>query len=246
MERKGYTLYAVNNESTKKATFISEIQDFMKALMCDKSNLEACISLNSNLIRYFIRHGAGHSIRTKAMVKLLADEMLNQKLHSEIFSHENNKIIANAALLHDLGKLYISHSILSKPGKLTSEEYEIIKAHTTIGRDIIMSCTNISECNNKQLQFVLEVVYSHHERWDGSGYPQGLKGEEIPILARLMAVADTYDAITSKRIYKEASSHEKAIEIILKGSGIYFDPQVVDSFMTLKDAFQNITLCLNL
>jgi putative two-component system response regulator len=228
MDKKGYILYAANNKIIKKATFTGEIQDFMKALICDKSNLEACISLNSNLIRYFIRHGAGHSMRTKSMVKLLADEMLNRKLYSEIFSHENNNIIANAALLHDLGKLHISHSILSKPGKLTSEEYEIIKTHTTIGRDIIMSCIDVSECNNKQLQFVLEVVYSHHERWDGSGYPQGLKGEEIPISARLMAVADAYDAITSKRIYKEAYSHEKAIEIILKGSGIYFDPQVVD------------------
>jgi putative two-component system response regulator len=203
---------------------------------------ETFIFLNSMLIRYLIGYSYGHSMRTKFMLKLLVDEMLKRKLYPEVISTKNNKMISNTALLHDFGKLYISSSILAKPGKLTPEEYEIIKTHTTIGRDVIMSCENIFGRNDKQLRFILEVVYSHHERWDGSGYPQGLKGEEIPVSARLMAVVDAYDAITSKRIYKEAYSHEKAIEIISKGSGTYFSPQAVELFMTLKDAFSDIVL----
>lgn len=245
MNKKYFILHDINYKPKIPVPPVHKLSVSEKYKLCYgmPANQEEFIFLNSMLIRYLIGYSSGHSMRTKFMVKLLVDEMLKRKLYPEVISSENNRMISNAALFHDLGKLYISPSILAKPGKLTPEEYEIIKTHTTIGRDVIMSCKNIFERNDKQLQFILEVVYSHHEHWDGSGYPQGLKGEDIPISARLMAVADAYDAITSKRIYKEAYSHEKAIEIISEGSGTYFDPQAVELFMTLKDAFRDIALC---
>lgn len=209
------------------------------------SKQEACIFLSSMVMRYLTGCNSRHSMRTKFMLKILVDEALKRNLYLEVLSPENNKMISNAALFHDLGKLGIPPSIIAKPGKLTPEEYEIIKTHTTIGRDAILSCKNILGYNDKQIQFISEVVYSHHERWDGSGYPQGLKGEEIPVSSRLMAVADVYDAMTSKRIYKEAYSHEEAAEMISKGSGTHFDPHAVELFLALQTDFRDIALYYN-
>ncbi len=174
------------------------------------------------------------------MMKILVDEALKRGLYPEILSYENNMIISNAALFHDLGKLSIPAYILNKPGKLTPEEYEVIKTHTTIGRDVLLSCKDILGYNDKEIQFTSEIVYSHHERWDGSGYPQGLKGNEIPVSARLMAIADAYDAMTGKRLYKEAYDHKKAAEIIIKSSGAHFEPQAVELFMALQTAFYDV------
>lgn len=196
--------------------------------------------ISSMVMRYPKECSSRHSIRTKIMLKILVDEALKRGLYPEVLSYENNTIISNAALFHDLGKLGIPSYILDKPGKLTPGEYEIIKTHTTIGRDVLLSCKNILGYNDKQIRFVLEIVYSHHERWDGYGYPQGLKEEEIPVSARLMAVADVYDAMTSKRVYKEAYDHKKATETISKGSGTHFDPRAVELFLTLQTDFHDI------
>ncbi|WP_313342929.1 HD domain-containing phosphohydrolase [Sedimentibacter sp.] len=201
---------------------------------------EACIIINSMLMYYMTGRSSRHPMRTKLMLKLLADEAIKRNLHTDVLSPENNIIISNAALFHDLGKLGISPSILTKSGKLTPEEYEIIKTHTTIGRDMMLSCKNIIAHGEKQVKFFSEIIYSHHEHWDGSGYPQGLRGEEIPVSARLMAIADVYDAMTSKRIYKEAYSHEEAVKTILRGSGTHFDPQAVELFLNLQDKFHDI------
>ncbi|WP_312814479.1 HD domain-containing phosphohydrolase [Sedimentibacter sp.] len=201
---------------------------------------EASIIINSMLMHYMTERSSRHPMRTKLMLKLLADEAIKRNLYTDVLSPENNIIISNAALFHDLGKLDISPSILTKSGKLTPEEYEIIKTHTTKGRDMMLSCKNIITCNEKQVKFFSEIIYSHHEHWDGSGYPQGLRGEEIPVSARLMAIADVYDAMTSKRIYKEAYSHEETIKTVLMGSGTHFDPLAVELFLNLQNKFRDI------
>jgi len=150
--------------------------------------------------------------------------------------------IHKSSLLHDIGKVGIPDSILLKSGKLTSEEFEIMKQHSKIGGDAISEAEN--RLRNKRVSFLAMgkvIAYYHHEKLDGTGYPYGLGGDKIPLSARIMALADVYDALISKRVYKEAWSHEATIEVIIKDSGRHFDPDVVDAFLKLKDEFLKIS-----
>ncbi len=154
----------------------------------------------------------------------------------------NKKYIDNlyhANPLHDIGKVGISDNVLLKPGKLTAEEFEIIKTHTTIGSQTL-EYVSVSYPNNAFINLGIEIARSHHEKWDGSGYPDGLKGEDIPLSARIMAVSDVYDALRSKRPYKEAFPHKKSVEIISKDSGSYFDPEIVKAFLEIEGEFKKI------
>jgi putative two-component system response regulator len=135
----------------------------------------------------------------------------------------------------------VSDSILLKPGKLTEQEFEAMKQHTIYGRDTILAAER-KLGNISFLRFAREIAYTHHERWDGYGYPEGLKGDQIPIPGRLMALADTYDALTSKRVYKSQLPHEKAVQIITEEKGSQFDPEVVDAFLAAKEDFRQISL----
>jgi putative two-component system response regulator len=146
-----------------------------------------------------------------------------------------------AAPLHDIGKVGVSDSILLKPGKLTNQEFEEMKRHTLYGRDTILAAER-KLGDISFLRFAREIAYTHHERWDGSGYPEGLKGEQIPVPGRLMALVDSYDALTSKRVYKAKFPHEKAVEIITEEKGSHFDPAVVDAFLEVKENFRQIAL----
>jgi putative two-component system response regulator len=139
-----------------------------------------------------------------------------------------------SAPLHGIGKVGVPDRILLKPGKLEVEEFELMKLHTVYGRDAIISVESHLGGSNGFLTFAREIAYSHQEKWDGSGYPEGLKCEEIPISARLMAVADVYDALISKRVYKPAFSHEHAMDIMKKGRGTHFDPDVLDAFLSIE------------
>lgn len=147
-------------------------------------------------------------------------------------------------------RLYVSgrsvgilDKILLKPGKLTPEEFEIMKPHAALGCNAMKEAEKLIEGSTHNfLQYAREISLSHHEKWDGSGYPQGLKGEEIPVSARLTALADVYDALISKRIYKEAMSHEEAYSMIMAGKGTHFDPDVVDTFVELADDFRKIAM----
>lgn len=142
---------------------------------------------------------------------------------------DRTDMILNAAPMHDIGKIGIPDSILMKPAKLTDEEWQIMKQHTVIGRSIL------SGSDFEEIKLGESIAYSHHEWWDGSGYPQGLKGEEIPVESRITAIADVFDALTSKRPYKKAFPLEKAYEIIKDENGRHFDPQVVDAFLSIED-----------
>jgi len=134
----------------------------------------------------------------------------------------------------------IPDKILLKPGKFEPEEFEIMKTHPALGRDAILQAEHELGIDVPFLKYAKEIAYCHQEKWDGSGYPQGLSGDNIPISARLMAVADVYDALISRRVYKEGMSHAQAVQIIKDGKGHHFDPDMVNAFLELQDEFQAI------
>jgi putative two-component system response regulator len=136
--------------------------------------------------------------------------------------------------LHDIGKVAIPDAVLLKPGKLTEDEFELMKTHTTHGATTLRSALQ-EHPGAKYLQMAVEIAAAHHERFDGKGYPAGLAGDEIPLAARIVSVADVYDALTTKRVYKDAFDHEHARSIIIKGSGTQFDPAIVEAFLRIED-----------
>jgi adenylate cyclase len=180
----------------------------------------------------------GHILRTRRYVEILARELATSAKYR--YLDENSiKLLAKSAPLHDIGKVGISDNILNKSGQLSEEEYAIMKTHTLIGANAIAKTIGaFSNAENQGfLQYAREMIESHHERWDGSGYPHGLSGEEIPLAGRLMAVADVYDAMTSRRSYKQGVSHEKVCEVILRDSGKAFDPEIVAAFNVQNKVF---------
>ncbi|WP_345989538.1 CHASE2 domain-containing protein [Sulfurimonas sp. HSL1-2] len=180
-----------------------------------------------------------HIIRTKNYVKLLAMAMARKGAYNETLNEGYIEQLFHTAPLHDIGKVGIPDHILKKPGALTPEEFETMKLHTVYGKEMLDNAIN-SYRDNEMLRVARNIAYGHHEKWDGSGYPQGLSGEAIPLEARLMALADVYDALISRRYYKEPFSFEKTEAIIVEGRGIHFDPQIVDVFVALKEEFRRI------
>lgn len=183
-----------------------------------------------------------HILRTQRYVQTLAKKMQNQKKYKKILNNQTIEWLFKSAPLHDIGKVGIPDRILNKPGKLTTDEFEIMKTHTVIGGKTIQKSKemHVGKIDIPYLKYAYDVAISHHEKWDGSGYPYGLSGDDIPLSGRLMALADVYDALVSKRVYKAAFSHEKAREIILDAKGKHFDPDVVDAFTAEEEAFQGI------
>jgi putative two-component system response regulator len=182
----------------------------------------------------------GHIKRIPKYVKILADHLMTHPNFKDYLNPKIIDLLCLSAPLHDIGKVGIEDYILLKPEKLTDEEFEIMKKHTVIGRDAIAVSIESVRLVDSFLKYSMEIAISHHEKWNGTGYPYGLKGKEIPISGRLMAVADVYDALVSKRVYKPAFSHEKALGIILGERGKHFDPDIVDAFIQLEDQFKKI------
>jgi putative two-component system response regulator len=149
-------------------------------------------------------------------------------------------LMAQAVPLHDIGKLRVSGAILNKPGRLTPDEFEQMKQHTIFGRDAIAVVANAVGGDTRFLRYAHEIAGSHQEKWNGSGYPEGLAGTDIPLSARLMAVADVYDALISPRVYKPTFTHETAIELIRQGSGEHFDPDIVNALLVVENEFRTI------
>lgn len=180
-----------------------------------------------------------HIKRTGEYVRVLVTHLSKVPAYSEELTPELQQRIYAAAPLHDIGKIKISDIILNKPGRLTAEEFEIIKTHTLEGSEIIArTLTNIE--NEDYLKIANEMALYHHEKWDGSGYLYHLAGEEIPLCARIMAVVDVFDALTSKRVYKDAFSFDEAVNILLESRGTHFDPAIIDVFMSIKDEIYTI------
>ncbi len=180
-----------------------------------------------------------HIIRTKEYIRLLALKLKEKGIYKKILTDDFIDTIYRAAPLHDIGKVGIPDSILKKSGKLNEQEYKIIQNHPILGMKIISNAIKAYN-KNEFLIAAYNITYYHHEKWDGSGYPMKLKGKDIPLEARLMALVDVYDALISKRCYKEAYSFEKSENIIINESGKHFEPQIVDAFVELKDEFKQI------
>lgn len=182
-----------------------------------------------------------HIRRTQNYVKALAEALCQHPDFVSELDEEAIDLLYKSAPLHDIGKVGIPDSILLKPGKHTPEEFEIMKTHATLGAESILVAEEVLGDSEKSfLRYAREIAQTHHEKWDGSGYPSGLKGEDIPLSGRLMAVADVYDALISKRVYKPAFPHEKAMEIIKEGRGKHFDPRIVDALLEIEHRFVEI------
>ncbi|MDR1945640.1 MAG: response regulator [Desulfovibrio sp.] len=199
----------------------------------------AVLSTVAEMVEFRDNMTGGHVTRTQMYLELLVNTLLEKKIyHKEVSSWDLDFLIPSAQL-HDVGKIAISDSILNKPGKLTPEEFEEMKKHVTIG---LKAIDRIAE-KTPEHAFLLHartIAGTHHEKWDGSGYPAGLRGVEIPLEGRLMAIADVYDALISRRPYKEALSPKEAEDIIVAGRGIHFDPVLVDVFSLVTDHFAQI------
>ncbi|HRL52960.1 MAG TPA: two-component system response regulator [Acidovorax temperans] len=183
-----------------------------------------------------------HIRRIQLYVKALAERLRNHPRFEAVLNERMIELLYKSAPLHDIGKIGIPDSILLKPGKLTVEEFEVMKTHTTLGRKAIEDAERRLGMRVAFLSVSKEIAYSHQEKWDGSGYPQGLAGDQIPVSAHLMAVADVYDALINKRVYKAAFSHDQTCSTIVKGKGTHFDPDMVDAFVDIAEDFRSIAL----
>lgn len=181
-----------------------------------------------------------HIRRTQYYVKALAEHLQTHPRFAAELTEQMIQLMYKSAPLHDIGKVGIPDEILLKPDKLTAQEFEVMKTHTTLGRESIEIAEQRLGMEVDFLRVAKDIACYHHEHWDGTGYPLGLSGESIPMSARLMAVADVYDALISVRPYKRAFEHAAAIEIIHQGRGTHFDPDVVDALLELKDEFRAI------
>ena len=183
-----------------------------------------------------------HLRRTQHYMRALGQHLQTHPRYADHLDEGMISLLFKCAPLHDIGKVGIPDRILLKNGRYTPEEFEIMKTHPTLGRDAIVRAQELSGQRMNFLEVAKEIVYSHHEKWDGSGYPQGLAGEAIPLAARLMAVADVYDALISHRIYKSGMTHARAMQLIADGRGTHFDPDVVDAFVALGPTFEAVSV----
>lgn len=199
----------------------------------------ATIIAVSKLAEYRDDETGRHIERTQVFCRILAQKLRENNRYAESITDVFIENIYHAAPLHDIGKVGIADNILLKPGNLTPEEFEIMKTHTTIGATTLLAVQR-SYPDNAFINMGVALTRSHHEKWDGSGYPDGLVGEDIPLSGRIMALADVYDALRSKRPYKEAFTHEKSFRLIEEGAGSHFDPRVMEAFLALKTEFADI------
>ena len=223
---------------------LKDYADNLEVKVRDKTkevfNLQnAVLSTVADLVEFRDKLTGSHVNRTRLYLKALIDEMIKEGIYMDIIKDWDLDIFLHSAQLHDVGKIAISDLILNKPGKLTPEEFEIMKTHVMVGVDAIekiMRNTN----EHAFLRHALVVAGTHHEKWDGTGYPMGLKGSNIPLQGRLMAIADVYDALIAVRPYKKAFTHEEASKIIEEGSGTHFDPVLVEVFKKIKGEFKKV------
>lgn len=182
---------------------------------------------------------SNHTKRTMHMMRILCEHLSRKARYAEILNQKKIDTLAMTAPLHDIGKVGVPDHILLKPGPLTPEEYEIMKSHVKYGVDAITTEQH-DEQVDMFLKTALNIISSHHERFDGQGYPMGLKGKAIPLEGRLMAIIDVYDALSSERVYKEAYDHNLSLEMIKKEKGKHFDPDIVDAFLEVEEKIANI------
>jgi len=193
-------------------------------------------SVLANMVENRDKLTGKHAEQTAKNMRILIDAMNERSIYKDETSKWNNDVIVSSSRLHDIGKIVVSDVILNKPGELTKEEYADMQQHALEGEAIIGSI--ISESGDDEFMINAKICAgSHHEKWDGTGYPRGLKGTDIPLHGRIMALVDVYDALISERPYKPQYTHEKSVEIIREGRGKHFDPQIVDVFLEINELF---------
>ena len=180
-----------------------------------------------------------HLERIREYSRILAVQLAENSKFKDRIDQQYIDDIYQSSILHDIGKVGTPDALLLKPGELTEEEFDIIKRHTIMGGNALKAIDSQIE-GKSFLAMGKEIAYNHHEKWDGTGYPRGLKGEAIPLSARIIAVADVYDALTTKRFYKEAYSHDKAKTMIIRLKGKHFDPEIVEAFIVIEKEFNRV------
>ena len=184
-----------------------------------------------------------HVVRVQRYAKLLCDALASDPKYRQFLKPKTIQLICELIPIHDIGKVSIPDHILRKPGRLAPEEFEIIKTHVTSAKKAFIEAVRTSGIKDEMtLRLASDIILTHHERWDGTGYPEGLSGENIPIAGRIVAMVDVYDALVSKRIYKEPISHLSALEYISQNRGTHFDPMVVDAFFQVEEGINQIKI----
>lgn len=225
---------------------LKRYRDHLEALVEERTRelaltQEVTIYSLSSLVETRDPETGGHILRTQRYVKILAERLKTHPKFKNLLNDQVIDILFKSSPLHDIGKVGIPDNILMKPGKLTDEEFQEMKKHTTYGRDALRVAA-LKLGTNSFMHCAQEIAYSHHEKWDGSGYPEGLKEDQIPVSGRLMAIADVYDALVSRRVYKPPFSHKKAVSIIKERRGKRFDPDMVDAFLAIESDIWNIAM----
>jgi len=225
---------------------LKNYSDNLEQMVAEKTaeatkTLENALQGLANVIEHRDLESGEHVKRTQLFVKALIDYLVDtDSIYAEQLKKLQPEIIMKSMALHDVGKIAIPDKILLKPGKLDPAEYEIMKTHTTRGKEIVAELGDVN--SSLYLKHCEDICFSHHERWDGKGYPQQLKGEDIPLTARLAALADVYDALVCARVYKAAMPYDEALDIIIAGRGTQFDPVITDAVVRIQDKFKEISL----
>ena len=239
-------LYDAMAKTTRDTVdFINESQRKNEAISTFQSGM---INVMADLVESRDQSTGEHIKNTSEYVAIICDELIKEGKFSDILNEEFKNNIVSSAPMHDIGKIKISDTILNKPGKFTDEEYEIMKTHAAEGAKIISTVKKTVESDALKEDYLGEaenMAHYHHEKWNGKGYPCGLKGEEIPLSARIMAVADVFDALVAVRVYKPAMPFEKALSIIKESSGEHFDPAIVEAFVNAEDKIRAVTAQLH-
>ncbi len=226
-----YLYQAINKTTSDTVRFIADSEEKTETISRMQDNL---IMVMADLVESRDQFTGDHIRKTTAYVDLIMEEMQKNGVYAEELTDEFIHNVSHSAPLHDIGKILISDTILNKPGRLTAEEFETMKTHTTAGREIIERAVPVLS-EPTYLDEAKRIAEFHHEKWDGSGYPTGIKETEIPLSARIMAVADVFDALVSKRSYKDGFPPGKAFAIIEEGKGTHFDPEIADVFLNARD-----------
>jgi putative two-component system response regulator len=244
-EIRGFEMGAIDfiNKPFSQPVLLKRIETHIEMDRVIKESLQnvrethnATINVIANMVESRDKVTGGHIDRTQKYLSILVNELIRSGVYADEVSGWNLDILIPSAQLHDVGKIVISDMVLNKPGKLTDDEFALIKSHCAEGELVIDRIIKKTR-EDSFLIHAKRFAVSHHEKWNGTGYPKGLSGEAIPLESRLMAIADVYDALVSERPYKKPFTHEEAMEIIKKDSGTHFDPKIVEAFLNAADDF---------
>jgi hypothetical protein len=235
----GYWINKLSIENAKTTEEINTVKLELAHKKLEQSELQFLASLNA-LAKARDNETGNHIIRTQNYVKVLALRLRKDGHYAEELTDQNVELLFKAAPLHDIGKIGIPDHILLKKGPLTDQEWEVMKTHTLIGESVLNASEVDIDSDHDLINKAINIAGGHHEKWDGTGYPRGLAGEAIPLAARIMSLADMYDALVNERVYKKAWAHEKAVEEIISKRRTQFDPFIVDAFIAEQTTFKDI------